>query len=122
MDYTKALEKYDDWRVVFNEIKAEYVANPDAYLRDMVDEDARDHLVYTIINKCKEIKRNQESNIYKELRAKEYPAWTEIMEALIENMEGRPEKLTLVKKKRKIVRDKYPKDLSCKLLNQIQED
>ena len=42
-------------------------------------------------------------------RRKEYPSWEEVQEALIENMEGRPRKLEIVKKQREVVRNKYPK-------------
>jgi hypothetical protein len=45
-------------------------------------------------------------------REKEYPSMGEVFEALLENMEGRPEKLQKVLAKRKFVQEKYPKPLS----------
>lgn len=47
---------------------------------------------------------------YSQNRAKEYPAWEVVMEALMENMEMRPQKLNEIKKWREHVRAKYPKD------------
>jgi hypothetical protein len=46
---------------------------------------------------------------YIEERRKAYPSWEVVMEALIENMEGRPEKLEYVKDLRAQVRNDYPK-------------
>jgi hypothetical protein len=42
-------------------------------------------------------------------RKANYPVWEEVMEALIENAEGRPEKLAEVSALRATVRDTYPK-------------
>lgn len=48
-------------------------------------------------------------------RFKEYPSILECIEAIMENMEGRPEKLLMVQSKREFVRNKYPKPLSMQL-------
>jgi hypothetical protein len=47
---------------------------------------------------------------YKEKRRQEYPSWDEVMEAIVENMELRPEKLEVIKMRREQVKNKYPKD------------
>ena len=46
---------------------------------------------------------------YKGKRKAEYPSHEEILEALMEDVEGRPEKLEEVKTKRAEVKAKYPK-------------
>jgi hypothetical protein len=46
---------------------------------------------------------------YKEDRQKEYPDMNEVIEAMIENLEGRPQKLNAIKEQRAYVRKKYPK-------------
>lgn len=56
-----------------------------------------------------------QASAYKQKRAAEYPSKEIIIEALIENMEMRPQKLNEVKKWREQVRNKYPKD-SAELL------
>jgi hypothetical protein len=55
------------------------------------------------------ILREELPSPYKENRQKEYPSWEQVIEALIENMEGRPEKLAQVKQQRAEIRAKYPK-------------
>ena len=44
-----------------------------------------------------------------EKRRKEYPTETEVIEALLEEIEGRPEKLTELLMKREEIKIKYPK-------------
>jgi LPS sulfotransferase NodH len=46
---------------------------------------------------------------YAEQRRSEYPSMNDVIEALVENMEGRPQKLNQIKEKRAYVRKKYPK-------------
>jgi hypothetical protein len=46
---------------------------------------------------------------YKEDRQREYPDMNEVIEAMIENLEGRPQKLNTIKEQRAYVRKKYPK-------------
>lgn len=45
----------------------------------------------------------------KKRRQKEYPSQMEILEALMENFAGRPEKLEYLIEKREAIRKKYPK-------------
>lgn len=61
------------------------------------------------------VKADYEIRIYQDQdygikRAAEYPSWSEVMEALIENMEMRPAKLEQIKRTREQVRAKYPKN------------
>lgn len=51
-----------------------------------------------------------QDSVYKQKRRKEYPSFDEVIEAIIENMEMRPQKLEMIKHKRAQVRQKYPKD------------
>lgn len=53
--------------------------------------------------------QKQNENLWLKGRIKEYPPWPEVMEALIENAEGRPQKLNEIMQKRLAVRQKYPK-------------
>lgn len=46
---------------------------------------------------------------YKELRKKEYPPLEEVIVALMEKEEGRPEALDQIKVKRAFIKAKYPK-------------
>jgi hypothetical protein len=48
---------------------------------------------------------------YKEQRTAEYPTQMELLEAIMEEKEGRPEKMQAVLSKRSEVRNKYPKGL-----------
>lgn len=48
-------------------------------------------------------------NAYKEQRKKEYPPMEDLIVALMENAEGRPEMLEEVKLKRAKVKETYPK-------------
>ena len=53
---------------------------------------------------------NWRDDIIKEKRRNEYPTDLEVIEALIEEAEGRPEKLTEVMMKRNEIKLKYPKE------------
>jgi len=60
----------------------------------------------TIIDEEKD--DNYFNELQKQRRAKEHPSWNKVNEAIIENMEGRPELLEQVIQEREIVRNKYP--------------
>ena len=49
---------------------------------------------------------------YRVHREAAYPSWAEVNEAVIESLEGRPDKLTEVSAKRAVVREAYPKPSS----------
>ena len=48
--------------------------------------------------------------VYKQNRVKEYPSQMELLEAILENMENRPQKLQAVLARREQVRKNNPKD------------
>jgi hypothetical protein len=64
-----------------------------------------DEATYQIVDRNADILATR----YIELRKKEYPDMLECIEALLENMEGRPEKLQEVLNKRSAVKALYPK-------------
>lgn len=62
-----------------------------------------------VMSECRVIRYNMPD--YAEKRQREYPSIDECVEALMENMEGRPEKLRLLQKRRAKVRKNYPKEI-----------
>lgn len=54
--------------------------------------------------------RIYKNSTYKQKRAEHYPSYAEVSEALMENMEMRPQKLEQIKAIRAAVKAKYPKD------------
>lgn len=54
------------------------------------------------------ITEESEADYNTRMREKKGPTQKEILDALIENMEGRPEKLTYIKKWRKRLKEEYP--------------
>lgn len=104
---TEKIDKIKDLRTIIN-IAGIKVPSLYMFVKNIIDnEDALlAERLETIDNEYQEELKDNE---YKQLRANEYPSWEEVQEALIENMEGRPEKLTIIKKKRTMVRDKHPK-------------
>ena len=90
-DHIESAVKIEEIEDAFGDIKKIYTLPPECS--------------YEIIDNSKKIKENE----YKELRKREYPTINQLVVALIEKEEGRPEALNELKIKRKQIKEKYPK-------------
>lgn len=104
------LNNIKDLRLVVADLNIE-APNLAIYTKTLIaNEEA--NTVELLVSTDKRLQAEAELVKYKELRRAEYPKWDEVIEALMENMEGAPRKLTEIKNWRSIVKGKYPKPIS----------
>ncbi len=90
-------------------VDGKWITDPN--ILEIVDGDVIvSHIKREIQDNLRHIKQQEDNSvIYKRQRLVEYPSELDIIEALMEAQEGRPEKLEEIKAKRLEVKTKYPK-------------